>query len=511
VSLLGLDLGGSGFKAIVFDNTGRALASETVPWSILYPSPTKMELDAVAHWPDMFDALKRLASSPTVNADPVEALAISGAGEALIPIGRDGTPLHNIIATPDPRGTQQLRRLVQHISPELIYQITGQPADHKYCLLRALWFRENMPDLFSKVWKFLCLEDWFLFQLGMTPVFNHILAARTLAFDLMQRNWSREILDWADLDKDYFSIPVAPGTLIGPLPERVLREIGFRKQLAIVAGGMDQYCAALGAGVADETDAMVNTGSVEAVGVCTPRPMLGKDMLDGHFASFRYVQPDKFLVTGNCFTVGSLLTWHTKVFSFAEAEGAAEQGEDLFVRSIKAMPSKPTNIFVLPHFSGAYSPNRDPLSKGAILGLSLTTRTSDMTRAILEGTAYELRTILTYLSDRGIQPIKITAVGGGATSPEWLQVKADILNRPVQSPRVKHASALGAAMLAGLGIGTFSSLAEAKKSMVHIEEEYTPNPEKAEAYHKRYDIYRNVYPALRQIHAAITEIEASID
>jgi xylulokinase len=134
-----------------------------------------------------------------------------------------------------------------------------------------------------------------------------------------------------------------------------------------------------------------------------------------------------------------------------------------------------------------------------------------MTRAILEGTAYELRTILTYLSDRGIQPIKITAVGGGATSPEWLQVKADILNRPVQSPRVKHASALGAAMLAGLGIGTFSSLAEAKKSMVHIEEEYTPNPEKAEAYHKRYDIYRNVYPALRQIHAAITEIEASID
>ena len=498
MSLLGIDVGTTGCKAIVFALDGKALGQGYREYPHIFPQSGWVEMDSDEVWAATREAIAE-AVSRAGRRDALQALAVSSQGEGVTPIAADGRPLANTIVSFDNRTRPQSEWWESELGKRKVFDITGQPLHPMYTINKIMWWRENQPEVFARAWKFLCYEDFTNFRLGADPVIDYSLAARTMAFDLRAERWSDEMLAAAGVEAERLAVTTPSGAVVGRVGDDMARELGLPRGVAIVTGGHDQPCGALGAGIVKPRIAMDATGTVECITPAFSELKLSDAMLESNYACYHHVAPGMYVTLAFNFTGGSLLRWYRDTLGKQEREDAEAAGMDVYEMMIGLATSGPSPVMVLPHFAVTGTPWSDPQSKGAMLGLTLATTKGDIIKALLEGVTFEMRLNLEHLERAEIVVEHLRAIGGGAKSPTWLQLKADIFNRPVSALSVSEAACLGAALLAGAAVGEYSSLDEAVSSTIRVTKTYEPNPQMAARYAERYRIYRQLYPTLREL------------
>jgi len=419
------------------------------------------------------------------------------------PVDAHGKPLRPTMLGMDTRTDEENQKLREHFGAEGLFQRTGMPVHTINTLPKLMWIREHEPQVWREASHFLLVEDFFIQRMTGSRVISHCLASRTQLYDLHAGCWSSEILDHLGLEPERLSTPAASGTPVAAMSAKLASSLGLVRPPLVVTGGHDQACGALGVGITRAGRAVVSTGTAEVVEVALPEPVVNQELYAGNISVYRHVAPGMYLAMTLNHSGGMTLRWFRDGFCEPQIERASQMGLDPYDEILSGEAGGPTGLLVLPHFSGSGTPTFDTASRGAILGLTFATRRQDIARAILEGLTYELRTNTDLLRAGGIQIDELRAIGGGARSDLWLQLKADICQVQVARPVVSEAASWGAAILAGVGAGCFVSAAETAEATVKISRRFQPDEQRVPAFDRQYGLYRQVYPAVRAIQAGL--------
>lgn len=497
MSVIGLDIGTTGCKCIIAGSKGEIKSFSYKEYFTKNPAPGQFELDPIEVWNAVrfviYDAVKQYSG------DRIMAICISSFGEAAVPVGRNGEVLHNSLLYIDTRGKEQADFLVSRLGLEKIMNTTGLHAHPMYTICKIMWIRDNLPDVFKKTWKFMLFGDFIQFKLAKVAAIDYSLASRTMAFNVTDKVWEHSILDAAGIDESMFSEAVPAGTVVGRIDRNVALELGLPDDVLLVSGGHDQVCAAIGAGVIKEGSAIDGIGSVECITPTFSKPLLNKQMFDNNYPCVPHARNGMYATYAFNFTGGSLLKWYRDNFAAEEKIEAARKGINVYSLLDMQADKKPTDILVLPHFAGSGTPLFDASSKGAIVGLSFDTTRGQLYRAVLEGVTYEMFYNIECLESAGVKINQLRAVGGGAKSDIWLQIKADIMNIPIFTLNNDEAGSMGTVMLAGTAIGVYSSLEDAAGRLVKLKKEFLPHKETHEIYKEKYQKYKRMYRMVKEV------------
>ena len=499
MSILGLDIGTTGTKAIVFDEDGKKLASSYEEYSNIFPRPGWVEFDVDLMWKKIFDVIEAANNHPDVVNDPVTALSVSTMGESFTPIDSKGNTLYNTINSNDARSVKELEYVYEKYNPRSLFNITGYPPSYICPLNKIIWMKNNRPDIYSKTKKLLFTQDLLYHKLGIKDTnIDYSLCSRTLFFDIGEKTWSKEILDSFDIDIDLFSKPVMSGEFVGYVHENIAKKLGFRKKVSVIAGAHDQTCAALGVGATDEGIVANGIGTVECLSATTKKLLINDDMFDYKFNIQSHAVENAYLTLGYNMTSGSSLKWYRDNLASYEKKSAEADGQDIYDILFEPMDHNPSGILFLPYFTASGPPYFDPSPKASVLGMSLSTTKKEIFKALVEGLIFEIKFISELMEKTGINIKEIRAVGGGSKSKYWLSLKSSLMNKPVKKMRINEAGCLATMMLAGHGTGRFK-LEEAVKKFVKIERVFYPETAVAKKYLKIYEKYKRIYPSIKDL------------
>ena len=497
MSLLGIDVGTTGCKVVAFSLDGEVLSEAYGEYPLIHRRVGFSELDSEGVWIAVLDGIHRVAES-TVN-DPIEALAVGCQGEAFTPVDAKGHCLQHGITTFDFRAREDELAIGNALERLAIMRITGMPLSAIATLCKLRWLRRECPEIYCEAWKFLSYEELVFQRLGVDPVIDYSMAARTMAFDINAKDWSSTMLEVAEVDREKLPDVAPSGTVVGKIGPAAARMTGLPVGAVVVTGGHDQPCGALGAGITQPGRVMDATGTVECIAPALSRPVVNQQMLQGNFSCYPHVLPDLYISLGFVSSGGVSLRWFRDQFGGDDVREAERRGVNVYDFLMASMPERPSGLLFLPHLTGAGTPTLDLGSKGAILGLTLSSTRAELVKAVIEGISFEIRHNLDLLEAAGVEIGEVRAIGGGARSERWLQLKADIFGKSVVALNVSEGVCLGAAMLAGIAIGRFESADEAVARFVTEKKTYHPRPEVQGFYEERMGLFRSFYPATRQL------------
>jgi xylulokinase len=496
--LLGLDIGTTGCKSAIFDELGSVQGYGFREYSIEHDKEGKAEQNPETVWSLAKEVIKESVQQ-CANPLDIRAMSLSVQGDAIIPLDRNFNPTHNAILGMDYRSYPQAEFCAKQLGDRELFNITGMRPHPMNSLTKILFFKENFPDEFERTTRITTYADFILNKLGAPPLIDYTMASRTMAFDLNKKCWSSPILDSLNIDMNLFSKAVPSGTDAGSIDHELARELGLPKNIRLICGAHDQPCCALGAGITKQGQGVVTTGTAEVFSTVSPSAMINDIIYESFYPCYLGILPDQYFTFSLNHVGGLLLKWFRDNFCGDDKAQARKKDLNLFRYLDMQMPEHPTRLLVLPHFNGSGTPWCDLKSRGAIIGMSMSTTRHDIVKAILESQTYELGINLNLLETAGVKINSLKATGGGARSPQWLQIKADILNRPIQTLANDEAGCLGAALIAGTGAGQFSNYEEAVNQIVKTKETYYPNSENYKIYKEKSEAYNMLYPALKPI------------
>lgn len=494
MSLLGIDAGTTGCKAALFSSEGCLLSSSYEEYPVSRPQPGWAELDAVEVWAKVERVIARaVAAAP---ADPVTALSVSSLGEAVVPVTRDRQVLGPSLLNFDVRGEEYLDGLRRTLPDESLYRINGNTLGNTYTLTKLCWIKEHQPELYGAAYKFLHWGSFIAFMLGAEPIVDYSLANRSLLFDIERETWSDALLSWAGLDRDKLADAASSGSAIGAVSDQAAARLGLPRGVAIVSGAHDQCCSAVGCGVITEGRAVCGMGTflcITPVFATRREPTL---MIERGLNTQHHAVPGQYV----CFIYnqgGSLVKWFRDTFAASEHRRAQREGRDVYPELFAELPDSLSPVVVLPHFAVTGPPEFITDSSGVIAGLRLETTRGEILKGIVEGTTFYLKQIVDSLGPTGVSIADYRAVGGGSKSDAWVQVCADILDKPFTRPEISEAGALGAAIVAGVGSGVFGSFESGVEAMVKPERTFEPDAQKHRLYEDRFEKYCRLWPLMR--------------
>jgi xylulokinase len=469
------------------------LASAYAEYDIQRPEPGRAELDAVEVWEKVKRTISQISTS--AKTDPVQALAVSSLGEAMVPVTHDRQILGPSVLNFDRRGESYLAHLGNVLEKKLLYQINGNTLGNHYSLTKLMWLKEHQPDLYQRAYKFLHWGSFVSFMLGAEPVIDYSLANRTLLFDLEKKNWSNDLLTLTGLDREKLPLTAPSATVVGALDIRLAEELGLPANVSIVTGAHDQCATAVGCGVIQEGQAAYGMGTFFCMTPVFKHRYPSTMMMERGLNTEHHAVPELF-VSFIYNQGGALFKWYRDTFATVEAQQAQASGQDIYADLVAEIPEKPSPVMVLPHFETTGPPHFVSDSAGVLAGLRMETTRGDILKGILEGITFYLRECFESLPEMGHEITDFRAVGGGSRSDAWVQLSADILGTPFIRPAITEAGILGAAIIAGNGVGVFSSLAEGCQIMVKLDQDFEPNPNKQELYDHRFEKYRRLWPLM---------------
>ena len=497
MSILAVDVGSSRCKAVLFSPTGEILAQSSRQYSPQFPQPGFAEMSPLVFW----NALCTTAQSAAAGAgpDPVQAMCIASHAETFVPVDCHGRPLGPAILNMDSRATAEAAWFEAQFGRRRIFEITGHIVHPMYPIPKMLWLKRHCQRTFAEVERFLGVTDFLLACLGLPPYIDYSLASRFLAFDVRHACWSEEILSAVGLSSERLPIPVPAGTIAGNLPAEAAGQIGVRAGTAVVVGGHDQPCGALGVGVTKSGRVADSMGTYECLLASAAQPTLSEAAFSASLNSYPHVVPEQF-VTLAYFPSGIMVSWlHDLLYrGGSKSEDDVSELED-YARLEARAPAEPSGVCVLPHLIGTCNPDFNPNARGTIFGLTPATTREQLYKAVLEGIACEL-SLMTEILSRAVGDFSdVYGSGGGTRSRLGLRLRAALSGRRFHVMRSQEAVCLGAAILAGVSTGTYSTIAEAVGALIREESVVEPDPVVAAAYASQVRQYRALYPALAPV------------
>ncbi|WP_018922985.1 xylulokinase [Salsuginibacillus kocurii] len=481
--VIGLDLGTSAVKGIVINKAGEIVTEAASNLPISHPAPGYSEQNPEDWVTHTLDVLKELLSRPNVTAADIEGISFSGQMHGLVLVDEEGAPLRPAILWNDTRTTEECRLIEEIVGYEEILALAKNQPLEGFTLPKLLWVKRHEPQLYQKARTLLLPKDYVRFRLTETYHMDLSDAAGTLLTDIENMKWSEEITNRLDIDRNLLPPLVSSETQVGTLSKAIAEETGLSKDTAVFAGGADNACGAVGAGVLKEGQTMCSIGTS---GVILSYESDGSKDFAGKVHYFNHAAAEAYYTMGVTLAAGYSLDWFKSTFcpdfSFEEIVEKASQ-----------VPIGANGLLFTPYLVGERSPHADADIRGSFIGMHASHTKWDFARAVLEGITFSLNESLHILKTSGKTIEQIVSIGGGAKSEEWLQMQADIFATPIVKLQNEQGPGMGAAMIAACGCGWFQSLGECAEAFVTAERTIYPNKENAERYKQLFPLYQDVY------------------
>ncbi len=489
--LVAHDLGTTGNKASLHDDSGRLLAATTVTYPTRYAPGGVAEQDPRDWWHAVCTATRHLLAE--TETTPAEVAAVSFSGQMMGAVLLDAAmePVRPAMIWADHRSGVQASQLIDAIGLDEGYRITGHRLNPTYSLSKIMWVRDNEPDVFHRVSRVCLAKDFVVHRLTGVFVTDHSDASSTNAYDQTKGRWSDDLISAAGLDRSLFPDIVPSVTVAGGVTREAATACGLLPGTPVVVGGGDGPLAAVGAGVVSaQAGAYVYLGSSSWVSLASSEPLYDPGMCT---MTFDHVVGGLYVPTATMQAGGGSLHWAADVLTPGDAG-------DRFSRLVEAAETASASedgLYFLPHLLGERSPYWNPSAKGAFVGLSRHHGPQHLTRAVLEGVAFNLATCIGAFRVSGAAVDRLDAIGGGAASDVWLQILADVWGATVRRRTVvEEANSLGAAVTAGVGVGLFDF--NVAPSLSDVTAEFHPDLTRHAAYARRHtqflDAYRRLEP-----------------
>jgi len=480
-TLIGVDVGTSGTRALAVTTEGELVAEANRPHELLTPRPGWSEQDPAQWW----DATKAVLAEVASRADDVIGLGLTGQMHGSVFLDAAGDVIRPALLWNDQRTAEECDEITERVGAERLLELAGNPALTGFQAPKVLWLARHEPDAYARVAAVLLPKDYVRLRLTGERATDASDAAGTLLLDVRARDWSAEILDALEIPREWLPAVFEGPEVTGTLTDALADELGLPRGLPVAAGGGDNAAAAVGVGVVREGSLSSSIGTSGVI--FAHRDAFAPDP-SGRVHAFCHAVPGAWHLMSVTLSAGGSLSWWRDV---------AGEGFDALVGEAEAVDPGSEGLLFLPYLTGERTPHLDPEARGGFVGLTVRHGRGHLTRAVMEGVAFSMRDGLEIMRGLGTPDDDVRAVGGGSRSPLWLQLQADVYGRPVRRTVIDEGPAYGAALLAGVAAGAFADVDEAS-ARVRLREEVTePDAERARRYDELYGTYAGLYPALR--------------
>ncbi len=504
--VIGVDLGTSGTKTVLFDELGKVVASHTIEYPMYQPQNGYAEQEP-ADWREAaFATIRACLDKSGVRAEDVKGIGLSGQMHGLVMLGAEGEVLRRSIIWCDQRTAAECEEITQRVGAERLIEITANPALTGFTASKILWVRNHEPEIYAKCRHILLPKDYVRYCLTGEFATEVSDASGMQLLDIPKRQWSDEVLEKLDIDKSLLAKVYESPEVTGTLTADAAARCGLLPGTLVVGGAGDNAAAAVGTGVVRDGRAFTTIGTSGVVFAHTSEITIDPK---GRVHTFCCAVPGAWHVMGVTQGAGLSLKWFRDQFCDTEKATARLMGVDEYYLMDKAALASPigaNKLLYLPYLMGERTPHLDPDARGVFFGLSGMHTKRDMLRAVMEGVTYSLRDCVEVCREMGVNVSDMMACGGGGTSPVWRQMLADLYNCPVKTVDSKEGPALGVAILAMVGAGIYGSVPEACDAIIRTANIQEPVPENVPAYEKFYQMYRTIYPALKDRFAALAAL-----
>ena len=484
----GVDVGGTGCKCAAFSEEGEQLAVTFEEYPL---PPGTVDLPTEVLIGSVFRVIRGCADK-IGNKNEIAALAVSSFGESFAAVGKDGKAVGDIRMYFGNTGNGAFDRLVEKVGAEKIMRICRVLPDSSYSLAGML---ETLRTAGKPVWKFLFIAGYVCYRLSGKAATDVSLACRSLLYDVEKGEWSKELTAAAGISPELLPEVIGAGTPLGPVLPELAPILGLPGTVQVVIGSHDQIVNALGAGVCDPGDAVDTSGTCECLTPLYEKIPASLAFQKNNFACVPYLKTGGFVTYAYNISAGSVIRWYRDAIAYH----LGGDGKSVYDVLNETAPEEPTSLIVLPFLQGmGGTPDVDPEATGTVFGLTTKTRIPELYRAILEGITFEMRYNMEKLAENGIRPERLLVCGGGARSPVWLQIKADILGCGIVPVCAEETGAMGSAILAFAAVTGKSPFAIAPRFRKYGEA-IRPDPGRREIYHKRYELYKRLRAIYKEI------------
>jgi xylulokinase len=493
MQVLGVDVGTGGTRAVVVGESGRILSSATEEHEpFASPQIGWAEQNPEDWWRACGIAVRKALAIAALGGDQIGCVGFSGQMHGAVMLDATDEVVRPALIWCDVRTEKQCQELSEKVGAEALIRLTCNPALPNFTLTKFLWVRENEPENWKRVRSVMLPKDYVRFRLTGESATDMADASGTLLLDVAHRRWSHEVLQAAGMDESLLPRLFESSEICGKVSPSGAAATGLQPGTPVVAGAGDQAAGAVGMGIVAPGAVSATIGTSGVVFAATDRPALDPK---GRLHTFCHAVPGRWHLMGVTQAAGLSLRW------FRDRFGAAgnEDGRDAYERltaEAAALPPGSDGLLWAPYLMGERTPHLDPNARAALIGLTASHTRGHVVRAILEGVAFSLRDSFTLFAEMGVPVRNIRLGGGGARSPLWRQIQADVYGREVEVLEAEEGAAYGAAILAGVGAGVWSSVDTACSEVVKVAQRVAPQPAVVERMNASYAAYRRIYPAV---------------
>ncbi len=499
--LLGIDVGTTGAKAVLLDSAGQVAAVATTEYPLLTPRPGWTEQDPTTWWEAAVISIRRVLNEVRVRERHIAAVGLTGQMHGLVPLDGGGSVLRPAILWNDQRTAEECAWITKRVGAERVIELTGNPVLTGFTAPKIVWMRRHEPDLYARIAHILLPKDYVRYCLTGKHAVDAADASGTSLFDVRGRRWSATMLAALEIPPSWLPRVVESPELTGVVSALAARLTGLNEGTPVVGGAGDQAAQAVGTGIVRTGLVSATIGTSGVVFAHLDQPAVD---LQGRLHSFCHAVPSRWHVMGVMLSAGGALRW---LRDGLRHDAWFKGGDPYDAMSAEAAEVSPgcEGLVFLPYLTGERTPHADPRARGAFVGLTLRHHRGHLIRAVMEGVALGLRDSLELIRGMGLPVTEIRVSGGGARSPLWRQILADVFRTDVATVTTTEGAAYGAALLAGVGRGIFPSVEVACETTVAVVDRAAPDRERAAVYDKLYTVYRDLYLALRpSMHALST-------
>jgi xylulokinase len=501
---LGLDIGTSGAKALLITAAGAAVASDTQEYPLHTPQPQWAEQDPADWWEGIVQATRNVLAKSGVRAEEIGGIGLSGQMHGSVFLDRDNAVIRPAILWCDQRTQAECDWITAQVGRENLVRYISNPVLTGFTAPKIVWLRDHEPDAYARVAKVLLPKDYIRYKLTGVHATEVSDASGTALFDVARRTWSQEVLDAVGISRAWMPECAESIEITGHVSAEAARATGLAAGTPVAGGGGDQAAGAVGSGVV-ETGIVSNiVGTSGVVFACADTPATDPEL---RVHTFCHAVPGQWHLMGVVLSAGGSLRWLRDTFFQPEGVVARTVGGDpyqLMAQGADRVPPGSEGLIFLPYLTGERTPYPDANARGTFFGITLRHARAHFARAVMEGVSYALNDTFSIFQDLGIPLREVRASGGGAKSPVWLQIHADVTGYRHVTLSVDEGPALGAALLAAVGTGAYATVAEACRAAIRPVSAVEPRPEAQDAYRRYNAVYRGLYPALKESFAAVS-------
>lgn len=495
--LIGVDLGTSGTKTVLFDVDGNVMASKTIEYPLYQPQNGWAEQEPMDWWNATAATTKAVIEESGVDPADIKGVGLSGQMHGLVMLDKDGNVLRRSIIWCDQRTAKECEEITQRVGAERLIEITANPALTGFTASKILWVRNHEPELYARCAHILLPKDYVRYMLTGEFATEVSDASGMQLLDIPNRCWSDEVLEKLEIDKSLLAKVYESPEVTGVITAEAAALTGLKEGTPVVGGAGDNAAAAVGTGVVEDGKAFVTIGTSGVVFAHTSDISIDPK---GRVHTFCCAVPGCWHVMGVTQGAGLSLKWFRDNFCMSEMETAKGMGKDpyfLMDQQAARVPVGSNKLLYLPYLMGERTPHLDPDCRGVFFGLSAIHTRFDMLRAVMEGVTFSQRDSVEVLREMGVTLHEMLACGGGGSSPLWRQMLADTFACDVKTVVSKEGPALGVAILAGVGAGIYPSVEEGCRRVIRTNPPQSPIKENIPEYEKFYQMYRSLYLALK--------------